>query len=134
MGRGLRIIILSCLVFVVVANLAFFAFAQNGVWSNGWVAIKVFGKQDYSDYKFRGFADLYKYISTFPGLTNSISVVNNVAAIISGEVSYTGWTVVDAILGVLTIIGSIAELIFAFIGDIINMFIWLFGFFIPNWF
>lgn len=131
MSRSVRIITISSLIFVLIANLAFFAFQQNGVWSNNWVTLKVFGKE-VGNYEYRGFRYFYQYLSSFPGLTNSISVVNQIARIVSGGVHYTGFVVVDAIIGVLTIIGSTAELLFAFIADIINMFIWLFGFFVPT--
>ena len=133
MVRGIRILILSCLVFVIIANLLFYSFSLQGAYSSQWVYIKVFDFRQ-AHYEYRGFSYFYQYLSTFPGLTNSISTVSHVAAILSGDVSYTNITVLDALISIGSLLATPVQLIICFVSDLINIVIWLFAFFVPNWF
>lgn len=130
-SRLIRIIVLSSLVLMLGTNLVFFTIAQNGATGNDWVIIGTSVSRP-GEFKFRGFRYLMDYISTFPGLTNSLNTINYGLNLLSGQGQLTsvGWA--DAIVGVFYLLVSPITLLITIVLDIFNMLVWLFGFFIPN--
>lgn len=134
-SRLLRIIVLSTFVFILGANLVLFTIVQPGTYVHNYVEYAPnFVFMNKYHYNYRGFKDFFDYISTFPGLINSHLTVNRMAAILSREISYTGYTIVDAVLGVFDILSSPVQLIITFILDIFNNVVWIFTFFLPHYF
>lgn len=136
MGRSIRIIVLSLAVFIIVANLAFFTLSQSNFLGYDWVAINIYNPNSINvNYEYRGFAYFFEYLSTFPGLNNTVQTWNYVAALVSGQFAPTDWSVVNAILGVLFLLWSPVQLIITFVIDILNDVLWILFFFIPkHWF
>lgn len=134
-GRLLRIIVTSSLIFILGINLVLFTIVQPSTYVHNYTdtGFNFLYMQNYH-YEYKGFQYFFEYISTFPGLINSHNTINHVAAILSREISYTGYTVVDAMIGVLDVMSSPVQLIITFILDIINNIIWIFELFIPHYF
>lgn len=128
--RSLFFIVISASVLLIGANLVLFTITQNGATGNDWLIDVPFGVS--GTYEFRGFMYLYKYLSTFPGLTNSLNVVNTVANTVTGQFDVTGYGVLDAVLGVLLVLITPINLLITFVIDVISNIIWVFNFFIPN--
>lgn len=131
-SRAVRIIVLSSLIFVLGANLVFFTITQNGVTGNDWVLIGTSVTRP-GEFKFRGFKYFMDYVSTFPGLTNSLNWINQALNLLSGQGTITSVGPVDAMIGVFYLLISPVTLIVTFILDIVNNAVWVFGFFLPNW-
>lgn len=131
-GRAIRIVVLSSLVLILGTNLVFFTITQNGNTGNDWVIIGTAVSRP-GEFKFRGFRYFMDYISTFPGLTNSMNMINYSLNLLSGQADLSHIGVLDAVVGVFNLLISPVTLFITFILDILNNLIWLFGFFIPNW-
>lgn len=130
-SRSIRFIVLSSLILILGTNLVFFTIAQEGGSTNDWVIIGSNVLRP-GEFKFRGFKYLMNYISTFPGLTNSMYILNYGLNLLSGQGSLTDIGFLDAVVGVFYLLVSPITLFVTFILDVINNLIWLFGFFIPN--
>lgn len=132
MARAIRIIVLSSLIFLVLVNLVAFTITQDFT-TGDWHIIHT-DINNGSEFKFRGFKYFMDYVSTFPGLGNSTNLLNKGLNLLSGqgELTTVGW--IDAIIGVFYLLVSPITLLVGFVIDIINNAIWVFKFFVPNWF
>lgn len=132
--RLISIIVLSVVCLVIVANLVLFTITQDGFTGNDWIHINIYNESVFarSNYKFVGLTEIFSYLETFPGLSNSLTTINMVARTVSGQFNVTDYTVVNAILGVLFVLWSPVQLIFTFVIDILNDVIWVIGFFLPK--
>lgn len=131
-GRSIRIIVLSSLALLVIVNLVFFTITNSAALNNNWVFIEVLNPNVSSHYEYRGFKYFFDYISTFPGLANSMNALNMALNLLSSQYDLTGINALNAILGLFWLLISPVTLFVTFVLDIINNVIWVFGFFIPN--
>lgn len=131
-GRSIRIIVLSSLVLLIIVNLVFFTITNSAALNNNWAFIEVLNPNVSSHYEYRGFKYFFDYISTFPGLANSMNALNMALNLLSSQYDLTGINALNAILGVFWLLISPVTLFVTFILDIINNVVWVFGFFIPN--
>ena len=88
-----RIIVLTLLIFVLVANISLFIITQNGLVGNNYeyfVGSGIFNTKtlQFAHYRYRGFYDFFEFMSTFPCLNMSLSTLNEVASILSGQIKY----------------------------------------------
>lgn len=129
-SRSIRIIVVSSLIFVLGVNLVAFTLTQTA--GGEWSIIQT-SLNGGTQFKFRGFKYFMSYISTFPGLGNSLNTINLGLNLLSGQGGLTnvGWA--DALIGVFYLLVSPITLLVTLVLDIINNLIWLFGFFVPNW-
>lgn len=128
--RSLVVVVLFATIILLTGNLVLFSITNNGATGNNWLGEVQFGVN--GNYEFRGFQYLYQYVSTFPGLTNSLNVINTVVNTITGQFSVSGNNVIDAILGIFYVLVTPVSLIITFIIDIFNNIVWVFGFFLPH--
>lgn len=133
--KSIRIIVIASLTFLVVANLAFFTLSQNSFLGYNWVAIDIYNPNTINiNYEYRGFGYFFEYLSTFPGLMNTMETIKAVGSFLTGQFSPTDYNVVNAILGVLFMLWSPIQLIITLVTDIFNDAVWIIWFFVPkNW-
>lgn len=133
--KSIRIIVIASLTFLVVANLAFFTLSQNSFLGYDWVAIDIYNPNTINiNYEYRGFGYFFEYLSTFPGLMNTMETIKAVGSCLTGQFSPTDYNVVNAILGVLFMLWSPIQLIITLVTDIFNDAVWIIWFFVPkNW-
>lgn len=134
MGRAWRIIFSIVCILILLVNLSMFVTENQGFASSWWLTIHYYHPLGNTDFKFRGIEYFSRYIETFPALQNCQELVAKISTFINGDFHTSYGNVIDAINGVLMILASPVEIALAFLIDIYNNLVWIFGFFFPNWF
>lgn len=134
-----RIILMSLIAFVLTANISLFILTQNGYVGNDFTYHTNFLNSEtlsFAHYRYRGFKEFFEFMRTFPGLNLSLSSINEVASIFSGQLNYLpeNLAVLDWLIKLVQIIFLPVKLIGTLVVDIVNIFLWLIIYFIPNWF
>lgn len=134
-GSVVKYIVISLLIFVLTANLAIFIFSQDG-----YVGNEFYKPNEYlygyfvntrAHYEYRGFADFFNFMRTFPGLNISLNALNEFVLIMSFKMPVHN--VLDVVAGILKVISLPVNLMISFVADIVNIFRWVFGYLIPWW-